>query len=132
VSAAGISLVAALVAFGALTGVVAGILGVGGGLLMVPFLTLVLDVPQHAAEGTSLLVILPTAIAASIALHRRGIGDLPSGLALGALGALGAALGALVALTLPGHVLRIGFACLLALMGARLVREALTAPSPTR
>ena len=131
-SAAGVALVASLIAFGALTGVVAGILGVGGGLLMVPFLTLVLDIPQHAAEGTSLLVILPTAIAASIALRRRGIGDLPSGLALGTVGAVGSAVGALVALTLPGHLLRIGFACLLAVMGVRLVREALTTPAPGR
>jgi uncharacterized membrane protein YfcA len=130
-SVTAIALVAALVAFGALTGVVAGILGVGGGLLMVPFLTLILDVPQHAAEGTSLLVILPTAIAASVALHRRGIGDLKSGFVLGALGAAGAAIGAIVALALPGQLLRVVFAGLLAVMGTRLVHEAIRTPSTT-
>jgi uncharacterized membrane protein YfcA len=124
VSAAGIALVVALVAVGALTGVVAGILGVGGGILMVPFLTLAIGIPQHAAEGTSLLVILPTAIAASVALHRRGIGDLRAGLALGSLGAAGAAAGALIALALPGHVLRILFAVFLLIVGARLLGDA--------
>jgi uncharacterized membrane protein YfcA len=132
VSAAGIGLVAALIAVGALTGVVAGILGVGGGILMVPFLTLAIGIPQHAAEGTSLLVILPTAITASIALRRRGIGDLRAGLALGALGAAGSAAGALIALALPGHVLRLVFAGFLLLIGVRLLGDAFAAPSTSR
>ena len=123
----GLALFLGLVAVGAVTGVVAGILGVGGGILLVPFLTLALDVPQHAAEGTSLLVIVPTSIAASIALHRRGVGDVRVGLALGGVGAAGAAVGALVALALPGHVLRLIFAGFILLVGARLLRDAMSA-----
>ena len=126
-SAASVAVFGALVAVGAATGVVAGTLGVGGGLLMVPFLTLVVGMPQHAAEGTSLLVILPTAIAATIALRRRGLGDLRVALELGALGAVGAAGGALLALALPGHALRLVFAGLLVIVGARLLVEALAA-----
>ncbi len=53
-----------LVAFGAVAGVLAGLLGVGGGILLVPFLVLVVGMTQHEAEATSLLVILPTALAA--------------------------------------------------------------------
>jgi uncharacterized protein len=121
-----------LVAFGALTGVVAGILGVGGGLLMVPFLTLAVGMSQHAAEGTSLLVILPTAVAASIALRRRGVGDLRIGLELGLLGAVGAAGGALLALALPAQTLRLVFAGFVALIGLRLLRDAWrTTPTAT-
>src|SRR6185437_6180202 len=76
----GVTLFVALIAFGVLTGVASGLLGVGGGTLMVPFLTLAAGFSQHAAEATSLLVVLPTAIAGSLALRRRGVGDL--GLAL--------------------------------------------------
>jgi uncharacterized membrane protein YfcA len=118
-------LLAGLVAFGVVTGVAAGILGVGGGILMVPFLTLVAGMPQHAAEATSLLVVLPTAIVASVVLQRRGVGDLGVALRFGVVGAVGAAAGALLALALPGRSLRVVFALFLMLVGLRLVRDGL-------
>lgn len=118
-----VALVALVVAFGVLTGVASGLLGVGGGILMVPFLTLALGLSQHAAEATSLVVVLPTAVAASLELRRRGVGDLGVSLRFGAIGAFGAAGGALLALALPAATLRIVFACFLALVGLRLVRD---------
>lgn len=125
----GTVLFAVLVAFGLLTGATAGLLGVGGGLLIVPFLTLVADVPQHAAEATSLLVILPTSIVASLVLRRRGVGDLGTALRFGVFGAIGGAAGALLALGLSGHTLRIVFAVFVGLVGIRLVRDGLVAHS---
>ncbi|HET7647425.1 MAG TPA: TSUP family transporter [Gaiellaceae bacterium] len=121
----GLAFVAALVAFGVVTGAASGLLGVGGGTLMVPFLTLAAGMSQHSAEATSLLVVLPTAIVGSLVLRRRGIGDLGLALRFGALGAVGGILGALLALALPGHVLRIVFACFLLLVSVRLVRDSL-------
>jgi uncharacterized membrane protein YfcA len=121
----GIVLIVALVAFGLFTGAGAGLLGVGGGIMMVPFLTLVAGLPQHAAEATSLLVVLPTAIVASIVLQRRGVGDLSLALRFGVLGAGGGVLGALLALELPAHVLRLVFALFLGGVAVRLVRDAL-------
>jgi uncharacterized membrane protein YfcA len=120
----GTSLIVALVVFGIFTGGAAGLLGVGGGIMMVPFLTLVAGVPQHAAEATSLLVVLPTAIVASVVLQRRGVGNLPLALRFGVLGAGGGILGALLALTLPGNLLRLVFAIFLAGVAVRLVRDA--------
>ena len=121
----GIAFVAALVAFGVVTGAASGLLGVGGGTLMVPFLTLAAGMSQHSAEATSLLVVLPTAIVGSLVLRRRGVGDLGLALRFGALGAVGGILGALLALAMPGHVLRIVFACFLLLVSVRLVRDSL-------
>jgi len=121
----GVGLYAVLVAFGVVTGAAAGLLGVGGGTLMVPFLTLAVGLSQHAAEATSLLVVLPTAIVASIVLHRRGVGNLPVALRFGAVGAAGGVLGALAALALPGPTLRLIFAAFLLLVSARMVRDAL-------
>ena len=123
----GIGLFLVLVAFGVLTGATAGLLGVGGGLLIVPFLTLVADVPQHAAEATSLLVILPTSIVASLVLRRRGVGDLGTALRFGVFGAIGGAAGALLALALSGHTLRLVFAVFVAIVGVRLVRDGFVA-----
>jgi uncharacterized protein len=123
----GAVLVVALLAFGVLTGGAAGLLGVGGGTLMVPFLTLAVGMSQHAAEATSLLVVLPTAMVASFFLHRKGVGDLKLALRFGALGAAGGVLGALLALALPGHVLKIVFALFLGLVAVRLVRDSLLA-----
>ncbi len=118
-------LLVGLAAFGVATGAAAGLLGVGGGIVMVPFLTLVVGVPQHAAEATSLLVVLPTAVVASIVLKRRRVGDLGVALRFGIVGAVGGAGGALLALTLSGSALRVVFATFLALVGLRLVYESL-------
>jgi uncharacterized protein len=117
-------LFAALIGVGAAAGVLAGLLGVGGGVLLVPFLVLAVGMTQHEAEATSLLVILPTAVAASIALRRRGVGDLPIALVIGVVGAFGGVAGALLALSLPADVLRAVFAVLLAIAGLRLIRDA--------
>ena len=123
----GAALFLALGVFGVGTGAASGLLGVGGGTLMVPFLTLAVGLSQHAAEATSLVVILPTAIAGSLALRERGVGDLGLALRFGVLGALGAAGGALLALTLPATTLRVVFAVFLGVIGLRLVRDGVRA-----
>jgi uncharacterized membrane protein YfcA len=123
----GAALFLALAVFGVGTGAASGLLGVGGGTLMVPFLTLAVGLSQHAAEATSLVVILPTAIAGSLALRERGVGDLGLALRFGVLGALGAAGGALLALALPATTLRVVFAVFLGIIGLRLVRDGVRA-----
>jgi uncharacterized protein len=124
----GAPLYATLVAFGIATGAAAGLLGVGGGIMMVPFLVLVAGLPQHAAEATSLLVVLPTAVVASVVLQRRAVGDLPVALRLGVVGAIGGIGGALLALALPADTLRTVFAVFLAVVGARLLVDAIRPP----
>lgn len=119
----GATLYAALVLFGVLAGVASGLLGVGGGTLLVPFLTLAAGLTQHQAEATSLLVILPTAISGTLALRQRGVGDAGRSLRFGVFGAAGAVLGALLALALPASTLRVIFAVFLAVVGVRLIRD---------
>ena len=128
----GPTLYVSLVAFGVLVGVASGLLGVGGGTLAVPFLTLAVGLSQHAAEATSLLVILPTAIAGSLALRRRGVGDLGLALRFGVVGAVGSVLGALLALALPGSTLRIVFAVFIGLVGLRLARDGIRGEPDSR
>jgi uncharacterized protein len=121
----GPTLYIALVAFGVVVGVASGLLGVGGGTLVVPFLTLAVGLSQHAAEATSLVVILPTAVAGSLALRRRGIGDLGLAIRLGIVGAVGGILGALLALALPGSTLRLVFAVFIGAVGLKLAYDGL-------
>lgn len=72
-------LVVALLALGAFTGFAAGLLGVGGGMLTVPFITMLMsargfppDLVVHAAIATSLAIILFTSLSSLRAHHRRG------------------------------------------------------------
>jgi uncharacterized membrane protein YfcA len=119
-----VALVAGLVLCGLWSGIASGLLGVGGGVFLVPFLVFAAGLSQHAAQATSLAVVLPTAIAGSLALRRRGIGDLGRSLRIGALGAAGAVAGALLALALPAATLKVVFAVFLGLVGLRLVVDA--------
>jgi uncharacterized membrane protein YfcA len=117
-----------LVAFGLMTGVAAGLLGVGGGIMMVPFLVFAIGLTQHEAQATSLLAVLPTAVVASLVLRRRGVGHFGAAIRIGVMGAAGGAAGSLLALAIPGHDLRTIFAVFLGLIGIRLVRHAAVAP----
>jgi uncharacterized membrane protein YfcA len=110
----------ALAAFGVVAGVASGLLGVGGGTLIVPFLVLAVGLTQHGAEATSLLVILPTAIVGSLTLRRKGVGNLGLALRFGLVGAIGAFAGAKLALALPASTLKIIFALFVGLVGIKL------------
>lgn len=112
--------VAALIAVaGIAVGLLSALLGVGGGLVMVPFMVLALERSQHVAEGTSLLVIVPTAIAGVIAHRKKGYVFFKHA-ALIALGGMGSAfLGAALALELAPDVLERTFGAFIVLMGAR-------------
>ena len=110
-------------AFGIGVGVLSAMFGIGGGIAMVPFMVLLLERSQHLAEGTSLLVIVPTAIAGVIAHRKRGYVSfrLAGTLAIG--GVVGAFLGARVALSIDADILENVFAIFLIVMGLRIILE---------
>ena len=117
----GLAALAARVALGGVTGVLSGFFGVGGGVVLVPALVLLAGVPQHVAQGISLLFIVPTAAAGAWAHHKLGNVErsvvLP--LALWSMG--GAFAAALVAASIPAAALRVLFGVFLAVMGLRMV-----------
>jgi uncharacterized membrane protein YfcA len=113
---------------GFLAGVVAGLLGVGGGALFVPALTLGLGLSQVDAEATSLLAIIPVALVGAYRQHGQGNVDLRTAAALGGLAVAGAALGAVIANAVPQRVLEVGFALLILYVAFQLVRRALREP----
>lgn len=118
--------VLALLATGLLTGMLSSIMGVGGGLIMVPALVLLFGFPQHLAEGTSLLVVIPTALVGAVRHTARGYTDWRLGTMLGAGGVLAGLVGAQVALAVPGAWLQVAFAVLLGVMAVRMLLKART------
>jgi uncharacterized protein len=114
-----------VVAFGAFTGVLSALFGVGGGLVMVPFMVLALGSDQHLAEGTSLLVIVPTAIVGVTAHARRGYVSFKQAALLATGGVGGSYLGATLALQLEEDLLRVTLGLFLALTGVSMVVQTL-------
>lgn len=111
------------IVIGLAAGVVAGLLGVGGGVLFVPGLVIFIGLTQHVAEATSLLAIVPVALVGAVAQDRYGNVRRGDALALGLLSVAGAAGGVTVANALSGEALRVGFAVLILYVAAQLVRR---------
>lgn len=116
---------------GFVIGCVAGLTGVGGGILLVPTLVLAFGVGQRIAQGTSLVAILPTAAIGALVHFRHGSVE-PARAGWLALGGVPASVvGAIVALWLPQRVLAGLFGLLLLAMTVRLWREATTEGPPS-
>jgi uncharacterized protein len=111
------------VIMGAAAGVVSGLLGVGGGILFVPALTLVLSLSQIKAEATSLLAIIPVALVGAARQYRYGNVRVRDGALLGLLSAVGVAAGVPLANVLPQRALKLGFAAVMLLIAARFLRR---------
>jgi uncharacterized membrane protein YfcA len=117
---------------GVLAGIVAGLLGVGGGVLFVPALVLLLGLTQREAEATSLLAIVPVAVVGAWRQGRYGNLELRAGLLVGALAVPGSVAGVALANVLPERVLRLAFAAFIVLVAARIARENLVSSSGPR
>ena len=120
-------LAAALLGAGA--GVLAGLFGVGGGILFVPTLTLVLGLSQLHAEATSLLAILPTAAVGAWRQQRYGNVRWRSALILGLAAIAGVEAGVQIAEQLPQDTLRRLFGVLMLIVAAQVAFRTLRKPA---
>jgi len=124
-------ILAALV--GALAGVAAGMLGIGGGALLVPALVLVLGLSQLEAQATSLLAIVPVALVGAWRQRHYGNLRLRDGLVLGLLAVPGAVAGVALVNAVPERAVEVAFAGLLLVVAAQLGRSAVReARAPAR
>jgi uncharacterized membrane protein YfcA len=105
---------------GLVGGVLAGLFGVGGGIIFVPALALILGLTQLHAEASSLLAILPTAAVGSWRQYRYGNVDLRAAAFVGIASIGGVQIGVFVAESLPEHALRRLFAVLLLVSAAQI------------
>lgn len=113
-----------LIVLGLIAGSLAAALGIGGGIIFVPALVTFFGFTQIEAQGTSLAIIIPTAIVATIGHARRHRIDWPVAITAGLTGIIGAALGANLALQLDEHTLSRIFSILLAVLGVRMALRA--------
>ena len=111
------------IAIGLAAGVIAGLLGVGGGVLFVPGLVIFVGLTQHQAEATSLLAIVPVALVGAVMQDRYGNVRRGDALLVGLLSVAGAAGGVALANALSGKVLQVGFALFMLFVAAQLVRR---------
>lgn len=112
---------------GLLAGTLGAMFGVGGGILMVPALTLMASVPQKEAQGVSLTAMIVLAVIGSIRYHLNPEIHMDWRVIaiLSVTMAIGANIGASLASCFSGKILQIGFAILLFLAGGRMIWSAL-------
>ena len=117
-----------LLAGGAAAGVFGSLLGLGGGVLIVPLLTLGFGRPLREAVAVSLVCVIVTSSAAAGVYLRGRVANLRLGTVLALFTAIGALVGALVAFVIPERVLAGLFALLLAYVALSMGRAGLRLP----
>lgn len=109
-----------LAALGVFTGIMAGLLGVGGGVIVVPALMFLFGTSDLVAKGTSLLMMIPTAVSGTLGNLRRHNVDLVAAALIGVAACTTTALGAWVATLLDPLTANILFAGFLAFIAVQL------------
>jgi uncharacterized protein len=117
-----------MLAGGIAAGVFGSLLGLGGGILIVPLLTLGFDVPLREAVGVSLVCVVVTSGAAASVYLQRGMVNLRLGMVLELFTAIGALIGGMIAFLIAEEVLAGLFAALLIYVAVTMVRR--SAPVP--
>ena len=112
------------VVLGLAAGVLAGLFGVGGGILFVPTLTLALGLTQLHAQASSLLAIIPTVVAGTWRQQRYGNVRWRPAIVIGIAAIGGVEGGVALAETLPEHALRRLFGVLMLLVAAQVAWRA--------
>src|SRR5664279_1012965 len=116
------SMILILIVIGIITGVMAGMLGIGGAIIMIPALVFLLGISQQSAQGTSLAVMLPpVGIIAAYNYYKAGHVNIKFAIILAVCFLVGSYFGSKLALDLPQAVLKKIFGVLLLLVAARML-----------
>lgn len=110
-----------VICFGFIAGIISGLLGIGGGIILVPLMVTYLGVSQHMAHGTSLAVIVPTALTGSIIYGFNDNIDLMLALNLVVGSVIGASLSAKWMKKISAKKLQQFFGIFLVIIGIRMI-----------
>ncbi len=111
-----------LISTGVLAGIVAGGLGVGGGIIIVPALVFVFGMTQHEAQGTSLAVLLfPVGILAVWNYQKKGFVNFHYAFVLVLAFIIGSYFGSKLSIAMPDKLLKKLFGILMVVAGARMI-----------
>lgn len=114
---------AGAIAVGFVAGAIAGMFGVGGGVVFVPGLVFVLGLNQVDAEATSLLAIVPVALVGAYRQSAYGNLRLRDGIVVGALAVPFAAVGVVIVNAVPERAIELAFAALMIYVAVGLLRS---------
>lgn len=113
-----------LAAIGLFAGVFSGMIGLGGGLVIIPALIFLLNLDQHTAQGTSLAIMLPPiGLMAAINYYKAGALNIKFAAIIAAAFFIGGWFGSKLALSLPEEVLRKVFAFSLLVIAIRMIMD---------
>ncbi len=112
-----------LIALGLLTGILAGLLGVGGGVILVPAMMMLFGIPPVIAKGTSLGVIIPTSIMGTWRNRTKKNVDFRAAAIVGIAGVLAAIVGGTMSARMSDTLSNVLFAILLTVVAIRLLRQ---------
>jgi uncharacterized membrane protein YfcA len=111
-----------LLVIGIITGVMAGMLGIGGGLVVIPALVMIMGLSQQSAQGTSLAMMLPPiGILAAYNYYKAGHVDIRIALILAVAFILGSFFGSKLAIKLPQDILKKVFGVFLLLVAVKML-----------
>lgn len=117
-----VSMLLLLMAIGIVTGIMAGMLGIGGAIIMIPALVYLMGFNQQMAQGTSLAVMLPPiGIIAAFNYWKAGQVNIKFAIILAVAFIIGSYFGSKLALNLPQSVLKKIFGVLLLLVAAKML-----------
>jgi uncharacterized protein len=117
-----ISMIMILIVIGIITGIMAGMLGIGGAIIMIPALVFLLGISQQTAQGTSLAVMLPpVGVIAAYNYYKAGHVNIRFAIILAVFFLVGSYFGSKLALNLPQQALRKIFGILLLLVAAKML-----------
>ncbi len=111
-----------LLVVGIAAGFIAGGLGVGGGIILVPALVFIFGFSQHEAQGTSLgVLVFPVMILSVITYHKKGFVNFKYVLILLLAFVIGNYLGSLISVNLPAKTLKKAFGILMLIAGTKMI-----------
>jgi uncharacterized protein len=121
----------ALLAVGLLSGTLAGLLGVGGGIVLVPAMVVLFGITPVVTKGTSVAVIIPTSLMGTWRNRKHHIADMRVAAILGTSGIVSAVAGGLVADRMSDELSNVLFAALLVVVSARQLWALRRPPDPS-
>ena len=117
-----VSTILILLVIGTITGVMAGMLGIGGGLVVIPALVMIMGMSQQAAQGTSLAMMLPPiGILAAYNYYKAGHVDIKIALLLAIAFIAGSYFGSKLAIRLPQELMKKIFGIFLLLVAIKML-----------
>ena len=111
------------IVLGLLAGTLSGLLGIGGGVVMVPFMVMIFGIPPVIAKGTAAAVTIPTAATGTWRNRTKKNVDMRTAAIIGAGGTVTAVVGGMIANKMPDRLSNVLFALLLLTLAGRLLLE---------